>query len=77
MKASGKMTKCMAKVRNKWLLYDLLIQTLFDDSIGKWFWNNGNRYEGEWKDDKKHGQGKKQVITLWFIDSNIVWWFDR
>jgi len=37
---------------------------LFDDSIGKWFWNNGDRYEGEWKDGKEHGQGKKQVITL-------------
>ena len=59
MKASGKITKCMAKVRNKWLLYDLLILTLFDDSIGIYFWNNGNRYEGEWKDGNKHGQGKK------------------
>jgi len=73
MKASGKMATGMAKVRNKWLLYDLLILTLFDDSIGEWFGNDGDRYEGEWKDGKYHGQGKKQVITLWFIDSNIVW----
>ena len=50
---------------------------MFDDSIGKWLGNNGDRYEGEWKDDKKHGEGKKQMITLWFIDSNIVWRFDR
>jgi len=77
MKASLKMAKSMAKVRNKWLLYDLLILTLFDDSIGKLFWNNGDKYEGKFKDGKEHGQGKKQVITLWFIDSNIVWWFDR
>jgi len=39
-----------------------LILTLFDDTLGEYFWNNGNRYEGEWKDDKKHGQGKKEVI---------------
>jgi len=48
--------------------YDLLILALFDDSIGKCFWNNGNRYEGKLKDGNRHGQGKKQVITLWFID---------
>ena len=67
----------MAKVRNKWLLYNLLILTLFDDLIGEWFGNNGNRYEGEWKDGKEHGQGKKQVITLWLIYTNNDWWFDR
>jgi len=63
MKESGKMTKSMAKVRKKWFaLYDLLILTLFDDFLGKYFWSNGESYEGEWKDDKKHGQGKKQVV---------------
>jgi len=35
---------------------------LFDDSLGKGFWNNGGRYEGEWKDGVMHGKGKKQVI---------------
>jgi len=35
---------------------------LFDDSLGKWFGNNGDKYEGEYKDDKKHGQGKKEAI---------------
>jgi len=42
MKASGKMAKSMAKVRKSDLVYDLLILTLFDDSIGKWF-RNGDR----------------------------------
>ena len=46
MKASGKMVKGMAKVRKSDLLYDLLIWTLFDDSKGKWFGDNGRRYEG-------------------------------
>jgi len=46
------------------ITYDLLILTLFDDLIGKRFRNNGDRYEGEWKNDHRHGQGKKQVITL-------------
>jgi len=32
--------------------------------IGEYFGNNGNRYEGEWKDGKYHGQGKKEVIYL-------------
>jgi len=41
-----------------------MILAMIDDSIGKWFGNNGDRYEGEWKDGNRHGQGKKQVITL-------------
>ena len=69
MKASIKMTTGMAKVRNNDLLDDLFIQTLFDDSIGEWFGNNGHRYEGEFKDGFRHGQGKKYVIYL------IIYWF--
>jgi len=41
-------------------LNDLLIQTLFNTLIiGKFFKSDGGRYEGEWKDSMKHGQGKK------------------
>jgi hypothetical protein len=32
---------------------------MFNAFIGEFFWNNGDRYEGKWKDDKKHGKGKK------------------
>jgi len=35
---------------------------LFDDSVGKWLGNNGNKYEGEWKDDKKHRSCKKELL---------------
>ena len=41
---------------------DLLILKLFNIFIGKYFFNDGARYEGEWKDDKKHGQGKKSYL---------------
>jgi len=37
---------------------------MFDDSLGKWFGNNGDKYEGEWKNGKMHGQGKKEVINF-------------
>jgi len=59
--ASIKMVNCMAKVRKKesYLVYDLLILRFFGDSIGKFFWNYGDIFEGEWKDDKKHGKGKE------------------
>ena len=40
MKASGKMEKSMAKVRKSDLVYDLLILTLWNDSLGKLFYNN-------------------------------------
>jgi len=56
MKVNGKMVNCMAKVRNKWFILWLIL-SLFGDSLGKWFGNNGNRYEGEWKDGEQHGQG--------------------
>ena len=39
-----------------------MILTLFITLSGKFFCNNGNIYEGEWKDDKKHGQGKKSYL---------------
>jgi len=45
---------------------------LFDYSIGKFFWKNGDRYEGEFKDSNRHGQGKKEAIYFMIIDSNIV-----
>lgn len=28
------------------------------DNLGKEIYANGNRYEGEWKDNNKHGRGK-------------------
>ena len=37
--------------------------------VGKFFWDDEERYECEWKDGKQHGQGKKVVICFkidWF-----------
>lgn len=34
-----------------------MILTLFNSLIGKSFCKNGNKYKGEWKDDKEHGLG--------------------
>jgi len=31
---------------------------LFKLKTGKFFCNDGSRFEGEWKDDKMNGQGK-------------------
>jgi len=100
MKVSGKMSTRMANVRKKSLTLWFIYSNIFVDIIGKLFWNDGSRYEGEWrdgkyhgqgklvlndgeryegywKDDNQHGQGKKEVITIWFIGSNIHWWFNR
>lgn len=51
------------------MLYDLMILTLFDDFKGKMFYDYGDIYEGEWKDGKKDGSGKIEVI--WFM----IYWF--
>jgi len=37
---------------------------LFNDLLGTYIWNDGNRYEGEWKDDNRHGQGKKSDLIV-------------
>ena len=55
-------------------MFYLLTLTLFDDSIGQFLGKNGDRYEGEWKDGNRHGQGKKQVNT--FYDLLILTLFD-
>jgi len=43
-------------------LSDSLILTLFNASIGKIFLKSGDKYEGEWKDGKYHGQGEKSDL---------------
>ena len=40
---------------------------LFNPSIGKYFWSNGDRYEGDFKDGYLTGQGEKSdslILTL-------------
>jgi len=54
-------------------LNDLLILTLFHTLIGEFFYNNGDRYEGEFIDDKMHGQGKK---SDWLNDLLILTLFN-
>ena len=70
MKESGKMTIGMVKVRKvidlRWFIDSNIVQFF---QIGTFFFNDGDRYEGEWKDDKMHGQGKK---SYWF---KMIYWF--
>jgi len=40
---------------------------LFNAFIGKYFWKDGNRYEGEWKDGMKHGQGNKSALLNYLL----------
>jgi len=57
MKDRPRITNHMDKVCTSYLLF--LSFHFILCFIGKLFLNNGDKYEGEWKDDKKHGQGKK------------------
>jgi len=52
----------------------LLILALFNALIGEFFFNDGGKYEGEWKDGNMHDQGKKSdllnallILTLFNI----------
>ena len=59
MKEISKMTRRMAKVRNKLLIVWFIDSNFVWSSIGKKFFSNGERYEGDFKDGKMNGQGKK------------------
>ena len=51
MKAIGKIIKNMDMVFSSYM-------------IGIYSFTNGNKYEGEWECDKKHGKGNKFNIQL-------------
>jgi hypothetical protein len=36
----------------------------FNILIGEYFWNNGDKYEGEFKDGQENGQGKKRDLFI-------------
>ena len=44
-----------------------MILTLFNAFIGKMFFNAESRYEGEWKDDKRNGQGNKSALLNYLL----------
>jgi len=54
-----------------------LILTLFDDSIGKLFRNNGDIFEGEFQDYKMNGFGRKfnsagKLLFIGFFSKGIL-----
>jgi len=76
MKESGRVANNMVKVEK--YNVTVLILTFFDASIGKFFWSDGDRYEGELENEGLHGQGKRAVILLFnffiltVLDASIV-----
>ena len=42
----------------------MFILTIFNILIGEYFWNNGDKYEGEFKDGQENGQGKKRDLFI-------------
>ena len=59
MKETSKMARWMVKVRNKLLFAWFIDSNFIWSSIGKKFFSNGERYEGDFKDGKMNGEGKK------------------
>jgi len=49
-----------------------LILTLFNVSIGTYYLNNGDRYEGEWKEGYINGKGRKFDSQSNFIEEGIL-----
>jgi len=56
MKESGNIIRSAVKVK----IINLNISTIFNALIGKLFWSDWNKYEGELKDYNFHGQGRKR-----------------
>ena len=44
-----------------WALPECPSSSYFHNCFGTYIWDNGDKYVGEWKDDKRHGQG----INTW------------
>ncbi len=44
-----------------WALPECPSSGYFHNCFGTYIWDNGDKYVGEWKDDKRHGQG----INTW------------
>jgi len=45
---------------------------LFNVLIGQKIWKSGPIYEGEWKDSKQHGQGKKSNFLILALFNNLI-----
>ena len=48
-----------------WALPECTSSGYYHNCFGTYIWDNGDKYVGEWKDDKQHGQG-----TLTYADGN-------
>ena len=46
-----------------WALPDCPSSGYFHNCFGTYIWDNGDKYVGEWKDDKRHGQGTYTYIN--------------
>ena len=55
------MTHWMVKVR-KWFIEWFIDSNIIQYFQGKFYWKNGDRFEGEFKDGNQHGQGKKLYL---------------
>jgi len=64
MKDRSRITNEMDKVCTSYYLFFAIFFMLW--FIGSYFFDNGETYEGEWKDGNRHGQGMKEVIYLMF-----------
>jgi len=56
----------MDKVSRESFLYNAF-RFFYFALIGKFFWNDGRRYEGECKDGNPHGQGKKSALFNYLL----------
>ena len=73
MKESGKMASSLIKVRKViFIEWFWLILTLFNAWTGEFFYNNGDRYEGEFRDDWINGKGKKFDSNGKLIEEGII-----
>jgi len=61
MKVNIKMEKNQEKVNINYLICNYNIINVFN--IGIYFYQNGDQYEGEWKNDKRNGIGTLYLLN--------------
>ncbi len=66
-KVIGSIIGCTVKVRScEWIVEAMRVNMIYDKKhgFGKFFWPDGHKYVGYWKDGKQNGRGEYYLPSV-------------